>query len=98
MESRTLPATIKSASALLPQVNPLILGAALAAGFLSSCVNPYNPPPSTYEEREASARRLNEIEEQNFRARDRERRSAARAGGYYLDDPANSTSGARPVW
>lgn len=98
MESRNLPATVKPAAALLPRANPLILGAVLSAGFFSSCMNPYNPPPATYEERDASARRLNEIEEQNFRARDRERRSAARAGGYYLDDPANSTSGARAVW
>ncbi|RYD18713.1 MAG: hypothetical protein EOP88_21645 [Verrucomicrobiaceae bacterium] len=98
MESRTLPAVIKSASTRLPRVNPLILGAVLSAGFFSSCVSPYNPPPSTYEERDASARRLAEIENENFRYRDRERGSAARSGAYYIGDPAESVSGARPVW
>lgn len=56
--------------------------ALLTMGALVSCQYPQAPPPLTQGEREASARRLREIENENFNYRDRERRSAARAGYY----------------
>jgi hypothetical protein len=78
----------------------LFASAILVLGTLASCQYPQAPPPVTQEDREASAQRLREIEDENFRYRDRERRSAARAGYYpyydYRGDPGYS--GARPVW
>jgi hypothetical protein len=50
---------------------------ALSVSALASCVAP--PPPMTAAERAESARRLHEIEDENFHYRDRERRSAADA-------------------
>lgn len=78
----------------------LVACAILAACPLTSCQYNQAPPPATQEDREASAQRLREIEDENFRYRDRERRSAARSGYYpyydYRGDPGYS--GARPVW
>jgi hypothetical protein len=69
-------------------------------GTMTSCQYPQATPPLTQSDRDASSRRLLEIENENFNYRDRERRSAARSGYYpyygYYGFPGYS--GACSIW